>query len=145
MTEELLEQLMASATPEAYLNRARADGDLVARDLSGYLHELLNKKELTRADVIRASGLNTTFVYQIFEGSRGVSRGTALLLAFGLGCTVKETQRLLTHAGFSQLYSRNRRDAIILFCLEHGYTRVQCDDELYRLGEVPLLDDKSEG
>ena len=32
----------------------------------------------------------------------------------------------------------------ILWCIEHGMTRVACDDELYRLGERPLFDPKDD-
>ena len=62
------------------------------------------------------------------------------MLAFGLGCSLVEAQRLLRLAGASELWSRNRRDAIIIFCLEHGMNRAQTDDELWRLGEKTLLD-----
>ena len=48
LTEELLERLLASASPEAYL----AANDVDNRDLAAYLHDLLAEKDLTRADVI---------------------------------------------------------------------------------------------
>ena len=46
-----------------------------------------------------------------------------------------ETQRLLRLAGVSELYCRQRRDAIIIWCLRQGR-----DDELYRMNEPMLLD-----
>ena len=135
LTDELLEQLLASASPEAYL----AATELPDRTLSTYLHDLLDGHGLTRADVIRASGLNGTFAYDVFQGKRGIGRDNAIMLAFGLGCTLQETQRLLRLAGVAELWCKVRRDAIIIFCVEHGYTRTQCDDELFRLGENTLL------
>lgn len=135
LTEELLERLLASATPEAYL----AANDVDTRDLAAYLHDLLAEKGLTRAEVIRASGLNATFCYQVFQGTRHIGRDNAIMLAFGLRCTLREAQRLLRHAGVSELWCRLRRDAIIIHCLSAGLTRVQCDDELWRLGEPTLL------
>lgn len=135
LTEELLERLLASATPEAYLAANEVDD----RDLSGYLHELLAQKGLGRADVIRGSGLNATFCYQVFQGTRRIGRDNAIMLAFGLRCTLREAQRLLRHAGVSELWCRMRRDAIIIHCLDAGLTREQCDDELFRLGEPTLL------
>ena len=92
---------------------------------------------LKKSQVIRASGLNPTFCYQIFEGARRPGRDSAIMLAFGLGCSLVEALRL---AGASELWSRNRRDAIIIFCLEHGMDRAQTDDELWRLGEKTLID-----
>ncbi len=51
-----------------------------------------------------------------------------------------ETQRLLRLAGVSELYCRQRRDAIIIWCLRQGRDRVATDDELYRMNEPTLLD-----
>lgn len=135
LTEELLERLLASASPEAYL----AANDVDNRNLAAYLHDLLTEKGLSRAEVIRASGLNATFCYQVFQGSRNIGRDNAIMLAFGMRCTLREAQRLLRHAGVSELWPRLRRDAIIIHCLSNGLSREECDDELYRLGEPTLL------
>ena len=77
--------------------------------------------------------------YQVFKGERNIGRDHAIMLAFGLRCSLVETQRLLRLAGVSELWCKVRRDAIIIFCLQHGMTRAECDDELYRLGEPTLL------
>ena len=135
LTEELLERLLAAQTPEAYL-----DQDLtIDRELPDYLHELLAAKGLKRADVVRASGLNGTFVYDVFAGKSRLGRDHALMLAFGLGCDLRETQRLLRLDGVSELWPKLRRDAVIIWCVEHGFTRSRADDELYRLGEKTLF------
>lgn len=135
LTDELLARLLEATSPEAYLDRAAIDD----RDLAGYLGHLLEERGMRRSEVIRASGVNPTFCYQIFAGRRHAGRDTAIMLAFGLRCTLAETQRLLRHAGASELWCKRRRDAVIIFCVEHGMTRQQCDDELYRLGEPTLL------
>ena len=135
LTEELLERLLASASPEAYLASAPTE----ARDLAAYLHDLINARGIGRADVIRASGVNATFCYQVFQGTRRPGRDTALMLAFGIGCSLRETQRLLRLAGDAELWVRNRRDAIIIHCLSAGLSREECDDALYRLGEATLF------
>lgn len=135
LTEELLERLLAAQTPEVYLDQ----GLTIDRELSDYLHELLVAKGLKRADVVRASGLNGTFVYDVFAGKSRLGRDHALMLAFGLGCDLRETQRLLRLDGVSELWPKLRRDAVIIWCVEHGFTRSQADDELYRLGEKTLF------
>lgn len=135
LTEELLERLLASVTPEAYLDQ----GLTIDRELSDYLHELLAEKGMRRADVVRASGLNGTFVYDVFQGKSKLGRDNAIMLALGLRCTLIETQRLLRLDGVSELWPKVRRDAIVIWCVEHGCSRVETDDELYALGEKPLL------
>lgn len=137
LTSELLEQLLASATPEAYLAAIEPED----RTLAGYLRDLLVEKGLTRAEAIRASGLNATFGYQLFQGTRRAGRDHAIMLAFGLRCTLDEAQHLLRFAGVSELWCKVRRDAVIIFCLDRGLSRQECDDELFALGERTLLGD----
>ena len=137
LTDELLDELLHSASPEAYLDAA----DLPDRTLCDYLGDLLEDRGITRADVIRASGLNTTFTYHVFQGLRNIGRDNAIMLAFGLRCTLQETQRLLRLAGVAELWCKVPRDAIIIFCIDRGLTRVQCDDELFRMGQDTLMHD----
>ena len=135
LTEDLLEHLLASSSPEAYLS----EGTIDDRSLADYLLDLLDQKGMTRADVVRASAVNPTFVYQIFDGKRKVGRDTAIKLVLGMRCSLREAQRLLRHAGVSELWCKNRRDAIIIYCIEHGLDRAETDDELFRLGEKTLV------
>ena len=136
LTEDLVERLLASASPEAYLE---GDDAVVDRELTDYLRELLAERGINRSELARASGVNMTFVYDIFKGKSTPGRDTAIMLAFGLGCGVREMQRLLRLAGVSELWPKRRRDAIILWCVKQGLTRADCDDELYRLGERTLF------
>ena len=131
LTEELLEELLAAPSPKRFIERNQVG----ERSLSDYLQGLLEEKGLKRVDVVRAAGLNDTFGYQIFMGQRGASRNKVLQLAFALGLTLKEADRLLQAAGASGLYCKDRRDAIIIFCLDHGYSLQKTDEELYRFGE----------
>lgn len=61
------------------------------------------------------------------------------MLALGIGCTLRETQRLLRLDSVAELWCKDRRDAIVIWCIEHGMRRACTDDELYRLGERTLL------
>ena len=134
LTEELLEELLSAPDPVKFAEKHR----IARRSLSEYLQQLLDEKGLERAEVVRASGLNDTFGYQIFMGQRGASRNKVLQLAFAMGLSLKEADRLLQAAGANELYCKNRRDAIIIFCLVHGYGLQKTDEELYRFGEETI-------
>ncbi len=133
-TEDLMERLLASASPEAYL----ASTPTEERSLADYLADLLVQNHVTKSQAIRASGLNPTFTYQIFAGTRHVGRDNAIKLAYGLHCSLKQAQRLLRLAGHSELYVKVPRDAIIAYCLQGGETLAQTDETLRRLGEATL-------
>jgi len=137
LTEDLLKRLLGAKSPEEYLDQ----GETLDRELDGYLHQLLDEREgMKRADVVRASKLNSTVVYDIFGGKSLPGRDHAIMLAFGLHCNLRETQRLLRLAGVSELWPKNRRDAVIIWCVENGLTLDECDKELWRLDEETLFD-----
>ena len=83
LTEDLLKRLLGAKSPEEYLDQ----GETLDRELDGYLHQLLDEREgMKRADVVRASKLNSTVVYDIFGGKSLPGRDHAIMLAFGLHC-----------------------------------------------------------
>lgn len=131
LTDELLSELLNAPNPLAFVEENR----IGARGMSEYLQYLLDEHGLLRADVVREAGLNETFGYQIFMGQRGASRNKVLQLAFAMHLSLKEADRLLQAAGANGLYCKNRRDAIIIFCLDHGYGLQKTDEELYRFSE----------
>ena len=135
LTEDLLRHIIAASSPDEYL----AEGETVDRSLSDYLFDLLRERGIKRADVVRASGLHQTVVYDIFSGKSYSGRDNAIMLAFGLGCDLVETQRLLRLAGVSELWPKVRRDAIVIWSIKEGLSREECDDELWRLGEKTLF------
>lgn len=134
LTEELLDELLASPSAVSFTAKHR----IKERTLSDYLQFLLEEKGLVRAQVIRAAGLNETFGYQIFTGARKPGRNKVLQLAFAMKLDLREANRLLKASGANELYCKNRRDAIIIFCLEKGYDLRKTDEELYRFKEETI-------
>ncbi len=134
MTDELLQELLAAPDPHAFADEHR----IGKRSLADYLQQLLDEKDLERSVVVRDAGLNDTFGYQIFMGQRGASRNKVLQLAFAMRLSLKEANRLLQAAGANELYCKNRRDAIIIFCLDRTYSLQKTDEELYRFGEETI-------
>lgn len=136
LTEELLNELHCSPNPETYLERHPVQG----RDLAAYLGELLDERELKRKDVVREAQLNDTYGYQIFTGQRKhPSRDKILQISFAMGLDLRTTDRLLQAAGVSRLYCKERRDAIIMFCIDHHTSLAKVNETLFGLGE-PTLD-----
>lgn len=134
LTEELLQDLLSSSSPELFLEQ----NDISKRSLSEYLQQLLQEKNLERAKVVREAGINETFGYQIFKGTRKASRNKILQLIFAMNLSLKEADRLLQASGNNELYCKNRRDAIIIFCLEKGYSLQKTEEELYRFNEETI-------
>lgn len=134
LTEELLDELLNSSNIDEYL----ADAPTSDLTLAEYLQQLLAEKRLERVRVVRMADLNETFGYQIFMGSRRPGRNKVLQIAFAMALSLRETNRALRLAGANELYARNRRDAIIIYCIDHGCSLVKVNEELYRLGEQTI-------
>ena len=134
LTEDMLTELLEAPDPAQFIDRA----EVGRRDLSGYLNQLLEERGLRRAAVVRAAGINETFGYQIFIGARKASRDNLLKIAFALGLPLREANRLLQAGGANELYCKNRRDAIIIFAISHGYSLQKTEEELYRFGEPTI-------
>ena len=131
LTEELLDELLGAPSLEGYLEENKPG----SRTLAEYLQQLLDEKGLERSRVVRMADLNDTFGYQIFKGTRHPSRDKVLQIAFAMALTLRETNRALTAAGVSELYCKDRRDAISIFCLDRGCSLQKVNEELYRFGE----------
>ena len=134
LTEEVLKELLEAPTIDSFV----AEHDFPSCSLAEYLQQLLEKKNLERARVVRMADLNETFGYQIFTGARNPSRNKVLQIAFAMALTLRETNRALTAAGASALSCKSRRDAIIIFCIDHGCSLQKVNEELYRLGEETI-------
>ena len=127
-TAELNHGIRTATDIEDYLDREK--DQLLTLGLHEYLTLLLKQKGLSRAEVVRRSLLDRTYLYQIFRGERLPSRDKLLAIAFGMGLTVEETQRTLRLGGYSELYPRVERDALILFAILHGYKITEADSLL---------------
>ena len=100
---------------------------------TSYLSKLLSEKNISKSKVIADANLARTYGYQIFQGEKNPGRDKILAIAFAMHLTLEECNRLLTLAHI--LYSKNRRDAIIIFALENNYSLDKTNDVLYEMQE----------
>ena len=133
-TEDLLKTLLR--TDEYSQFQELKDNGIVS--LAEHLDALLDQKETSKAEVIYRARLDTVYGYQIFNGTRKPSRDKLLQLAFGFPLTYKETLTLLKIAGVGSLYVRRRRDSIIIFALNKGFSLEQLNELLEQEGEAYL-------
>lgn len=76
--------------------------------------------------------------HQIISGRRQPSRDRLLCLCVGLGLTLEETKDFLKKARETDLYAKDRRDAIIMFAIVQGWDLGRINDSLYEDGEKTL-------
>ena len=119
-TDTLQQELMSTNN----LDRFLTENDASFRDvpLQEAIQRIFDEKGMSKAQLAKQSGISEVYLHQLFSGRRFPSRSRLLCLCFGLGATVDEAQSLLQQARHAPLYSRDRRDAIIIFALSHHMT-----------------------
>lgn len=127
-TDELNHEIRTATDIEDYLRRNSRN--MLSHSLSECLNRLLAQKGITRADVVRGSLLDRAYVYQIFSGEKTPSRDKLIAIAFGLNLSYDETQKMLKLSGNRELYSRDERDALIMFSLQRGMTIFETNELL---------------
>ena len=135
-TNDLQNELMTAADLDRFLSENREA--FVQEELPELLQELLLRSGLSKAVLAKRSGMSEVYLHQIFSGMRNPSRNRVICLCFGLSASVSEAQELLRRSGNAQLYSRNRRDAIILYALCNGQPLEQLNDRLFSEQEKTL-------
>jgi len=135
-TTALFSLLEKSHSLEAFLGEH--ESDLPAPSSSDYLAYLLERYQLSKQAVIRAANLERSNGYQIFNGYRTPRRNALLRIALGMQLTLEETQYLLKLALRGELYPRNRRDAAIIYCIQHKFSLIDAEIMLEQLDEEIL-------
>ena len=128
-TDTLQKELMSANN----LDRFLTENDASFRDvpLQEAIQRIFDEKGMSKAQLAKQSGISEVYLHQLFSGRRFPSRSRLLCLCFGLGATVDEAQSLLQQARHAPLYSRDRRDAIIIFALSHHMTLFEANDKLF--------------
>lgn len=128
-TDELSHELKAATDIEDYLTKNKEN--MLSQNLPMHLEMLLSQKGISRADVVRGSLLDRAYVYQIFSGEKTPSRDKLIAIAFGLGLSDDETQKMLKLSGNRALYAREERDSLILFALQKKKTILETNELLF--------------
>lgn len=131
-TGELLDLLKKSPTASTYMEQA-ADNLIHQIPLSKYLTKLIEEKNLKKGNLIRLSGLDKGYVYDILAGKKNPSRDKVLALCFAMSISADDAQKLLKSTGYAPLYVRMERDSILLFGLEHGLSVMEVNELLYEM------------
>lgn len=128
-TKELMDELMKSHNISDYLKTNSEH--MISDELPTYLSNILEKKGLVKSAVIKKSELSEVMGYQIFSGIRNPSRDSLICICVAMALDLDETQEILKIAGFASLYSKNKRDCIIINGIVNQKSVAQINESLY--------------
>ena len=103
-------------------------------EISEYLQKLMEKKNIKRSDAIRKSGLDRSYGHQIISGRKVPSRDKLIALSFGMNLDLDEVNELLKVSRNRTLYSRDQRNAVIIFALSNKLSIIETNQLLFDKG-----------
>ena len=128
-TTDLMNEL--NQTPHIDQHLKNNEEYIIDLTLSNYLCDRLEKKSLSKADVIKKADINEIYGYQILSGKRTPSRNKLIRLCIGAEFSLDDTNETLKVAGFSPLFPKIKRDSIIIFGIQNNYPIWQINESLY--------------
>lgn len=131
-TGELENEIKACESSDEYL--IQNSDYLLKQSISEALNEVLYKTDMSISQVVKRSGLTRSHVYHIFGGKRLPSRDKIIAIAFGVGLDFDETNALLKKCRFAPLYSKDARDAVIMFNLANSRSIIEANIDLENHG-----------
>lgn len=135
-TSALFLELKQDGTFAKYVDKNETN--FIKTDFTEYLGLLSREKEIPPVQIIKNAQIDRVYGHQIFNGIRKPSRDKVFQLAFGMGCTLEETQKLLRLADRSSLYPKIKRDAAVIYGL-HNRLQIHEMQELLFSMDLPVL------
>lgn len=114
-TEELMSRIKEEKADDMSFLEQK---EYVCPDITVYLCDLLAEHQKEVKDVIKQLGLERTYGYQMFNGTRKPTRNFLIRLAVLLGLTIEETNRMLKIGKKEILYPRIKEDAAVIYAIE---------------------------
>jgi hypothetical protein len=121
-TSRLLQQLFKTRNIASFISHFNEEPEHTS--FAAHLNCLCNERGLIPSQIIHKSAIERSYGHQIFNGRRIASRDKVIQLAFGFGMDYENAQDLLKAARKNPLYVKVKRDAVIIYALNRGYSLV---------------------
>lgn len=128
---------MAASDLNSFLSENEARFESVS--VKNALNRIFKEKDITKSELAVRSNVSEVYLHQIFSGRRIPTRDKLICLCIGLSASLEETQTLLKSSGYAQLYTKDRRDAIIMYSVINGIDIVTTNNSLKENSEFLLF------
>ena len=119
--EKEMSELRYAEQIDAYIRNNCCSSETFDEILNGKITE----NDMKVSDVLRASGININYGYNIVNGTRkNPGREKIIALCIGSGMSFEDTQHALDAAGLARLYYRCERDVRIAAALNNHISDV---------------------
>lgn len=113
--------------------------ELIIPDALNYLVTAVKHKNITKAALVKKSGIERTYAYHILSGKKKLTREKIIIFSLSAELLLKDVQNILKYSGERTLYPRDRRDSVIIFALKKSLTVIETNQILSNF-DLPLLE-----
>lgn len=116
-----LEQLNKQSDADSFISSHSSE----EQTFCDLLQDQMEERGLSKAEVVRRSGISKNYAYNILSGSRtNPGRDKILALCIASEMTYRQTQHALEIAGVRPLYPRDERDVRIAIAINGGLQEI---------------------
>ncbi len=137
-TDNLMQKLVSCDTDRELTDYVDFIDGKYPLTLHEYIKTIIDDRNMTVADLQRASKLDRNYIYQIMDGSRQPGRDKIIAIALGAGMTLEECQRALEISREGILYPKSRRDSIIIYAVKNNLSVMDLNKLLEEYKELTL-------
>ena len=106
----------------------------IDKPVGEYIDSEIQKRGLTKTKIIRESGINRRYFFNILSGKKTPDRRYIIRIFLAMGLELADVQWYLNACGYRQLYVRDKQDCIIIYCINHKLSVRECNAMLNKIG-----------
>ena len=91
-----------------------------------------------KSDIINKADMSYCYFYDVINGRKIPSKDKIIRIALAMNLSLDDCQEALRISGKSALYPRIKRDSILIYAINKGYSIYQTNDLLAEHGEEML-------
>lgn len=136
-TNDLLEELSGKNTElDKYFNENPTS--FINDDIKEFWKRTIETSSKTKSDIINKADMSYCYFYDVINGRKIPSKDKIIRIALAMKLSLDDCQEALRISGKSALYPRIKRDSILIYAINKGYSVYQTNDLLAEHGEEML-------
>ena len=137
-TSDLMQKLASAETEQNLESYVKSIDGKYPQTYPEFMKTILEKRNMTIADVQKKSGIDRNYIYQLINGRKNPGRDKIIAIALASSMTLAECQRALEITKEGILYPKNKRDSIIIYAINNKISVMELNGLLEEYG-VPSL------
>lgn len=136
-TNDLMEELSGQDTDlDRYFEENPTS--FINVDIKEFWKKAVDTSSKTKSDIINKADMSYCYFYDVINGRKIPSKDKIIRIVLAMNLSLDDCQEALRISGKSALYPRIKRDSILIYAINKGYSIYQTNDLLLEHGEEML-------